>query len=766
MLLEAVEKKVERSVLAVILMTLFLISVSPVLAGEDDAEESSLEQRISRLTTQAAETDEEIDRFNQYLIQNPLPANADQEVRSRYSGYQIIIRTMENRSKQLKMIAASLTKMVESNPDAQKVDRATEILNNVENELAARPIPKADIPSPIIQTALVETRRDRERIEQERFGDIEYQIEKRQREQAQASSQSRIQEEERQRKLQEEFGDIEYEIEKRQREEAQASSQLRLQEEEMGRQRKLQEDFGDIEYKIEERRREEAQASNQLKVQESERQRRLQEQFGDIEYQMDQRAVSSEPTPAPVTVPTPAPVIVTTTLPPVEPIPAPINTPRIGENSPLAPVESIRPSVPPPIEERKKLSDILIDPMEDFNLLPNRVGARQKRIRITGRNVKIRVIGTRNGMYKVELYESGVKQPGTYFISKRWAHKTLNFTAALSAINGLDTLNTAGEAPVAECKPGEDQPVDMSEIRDAVAQDVVETSSSDFKPGCEVLSGNLSAALQDELKTCLMSIKRSITQNARDGNGRIDRDKLFCNMYKNLRPEEQHFAGSLFTSVGEAGIIATSNRTENPGSQEQVFVMKVLDNRLRKARENTGNSNLNALDMSLIHKQFSMYNSSIFPDFRDLFEPSGRAYRSQENKAIEAFISYQSNPGALEPADQVDNMNMYFNPHGMTRISNLRANRYGSAAQRRASARSKVQRLKRAGKIPQNYPDDRIAPGWDYSKLEPVNDLSYNGVGVRKRGPYMHQFYSSPSSQIYYGQGHPVPPSWRNRCSN
>ena len=766
MLLEAVERKVERSVLAVILMTLFLISMPPVLAGADDAAESSLEQRISRLTTQAAETDEEIARFNQYLIQNPLPANADQEVKSRYSGYQIIIRTMENRSKQLKMIAASLTKMVESNPDAQKVDRATEILNNVENELAARPIPKADIPSPIIQTALVETRRDRERIEQERFGDIEYQIEKRQREQAQASSQSRVQEEERQRKLQEEFGDIEYEIEKRQREEAQASSQLRLQKEEMGRQRKLQEDFGDIEYEIEERRREEAQASNQLKVQESERQRRLQEQFGDIEYQMDQRAVSSEPTPAPVTVPTPAPVIVTTTLPPVEPIPAAINTPRIGENSPLAPVESIRPSVRPPIEERKKLSDILIDPMEDFNLLPNRVGARQKRIRITGRNVKIRVIGTRNGMYKVELYESGVKQPGTYFISKRWAHKTLNFTAALSAINGLDTLNTAGEAPVAECKPGEDQPVDMSEIRDAVAQDVVETSSSDFKPGCEVLSGNLSAALQDELKTCLMSIKRSITQNARDDNGRIDRDKLFCNMYKNLRPEEQHFAGSLFTSVGEAGIIATSNRTENPGSQEQVFVMKVLDNRLRKARENTGNSNLNALDMSLIHKQFSMYNSSIFPDFRDLFEPSGRAYRSQENKAIEAFISYQSNPGALEPADQVDNMNMYFNPHGMTRISNLRANRYGSAAQRRERARSKVQRLKRAGKIPQNYPNDRIAPDWDYSKLEPVNDLSYNGVGVRKRGPYMHKFYSSPSAQIYYGQGHPVPPSWRNRCSN
>ncbi|MCF8059209.1 MAG: hypothetical protein K9K67_07935, partial [Bacteriovoracaceae bacterium] len=523
-------------------------------------------------------------------------------------------------------------------------------------------------------------------------------------------------------------------------------------------QRRIQEQFGDIEYNIQKAQEKEA---------ELRRQRALAEGLADVENQAD-LALNQERAEIPIDPvasiqPVVAPIVDT---PIVDTSLVSTTAPRIGEERLPAADPTTRPQERPAVEERKKLSDILIDPMEDFNLLPNRVGARERRIRITGRNVKIRVIGSRNGMYKVELHENGVKQPGTYFINKRWAHKTLNFTAALAAVNGLESMSEAGNAPVPECRPGEDQPVDINEIREVVAQEIVETSSDEFKPGCEVLAGNLNSALEDELQTCLMSIKRSITQGARNGSGRIDREKLFCNMYKNLRPEEQHFAGSLFTSIGEAGIIATSSQTAAPGYQEQVFVMKVLDNRLRKARADTRNNNLNALDMSLIHKQFSMYNSSIFPDFRDLFEPSGRAYRQSENKAIKAFISFQSNPGALEPADQVDNMNMYFNPHGMTRISNLRATRYKSADQRRREARNLVARLKREGKIASNYPDDRIAPGWSFGQLEPVNDLSYDGVSVRKTRPYMHQFYSNTSGRLYYGQGHDVPPSWRNQCSN
>jgi len=433
------------------------------------------------------------------------------------------------------------------------------------------------------------------------------------------------------------------------------------------------------------------------------------------------------------------PKIVTTTLPP-------------------APTASARPKA-----RSLTLSDILIEPLEDFNLLPNRKNARQVTIRTTGENVKVRVIGERKGMYRVELHKNGVKQPGTYFISKKWAHRSLNFNAALAAINALDEVNQAGKPPgeIRECAPEVegDEPVNVTEISRVMAQEVVQPSSSSFKPGCDILeSRNELESNKEQLKRCFKSIKTAITQNARNGSGQLDRNKLYCNMYKNLRPEEQHFAGLMFTSVGEAGIITKQRMTPNPKYQEQLFVMKTMDNRLRQARTSKNDSHLNALDISLAHMQFSMYNHSIFPKFRTIFEPGSRAYESDENNALNAFISFQTEPEKLSPASKVDNVDMYFNPHGMTRIADLHHSR-------RAAARNKVNRLISQGKIPADYPTHRIAPSWDFDQLEMVPNIAYDGVEVRKTRPYMHVFYRKKSgNRLFYGDPRKMPPRWRTEC--
>lgn len=573
------------------------------------------------------------------------------------------------------------------------------------------------------------------------------------------------------------LGDIEYMVEqdriKRAEEAAAAAEVLRLErerEEEAQRQASIQ--FAQQEYEHEQQRQEQARvrAAEQLAQQEAEQQRQAEgarlraerlanetaeerrqrvagEQLADLENK-----VFGGDAPAPA-----ASGVVTTEAPDSEALPA-ADSSRIGEQ---------RPVQRPPIEERThlKLSDILIEPYGDFNVLPNRRGASEIRIRTTGRNNnhKVRIVGERNGMYVIHIYKDQEKIPGSYFISKRWAHRSLNMQAALTAVELNRVARTAGVPSEIECVPGDEpvqaNPVTIEEVRELEPQAVVSTSSASFKPGCEVLEGGVGMNDRESLSQCFSSIKASIARGARGSNGQLSRTQLFCNMYKNLRPEEQHFAGMMMTSIGEAGIIAKSRSTADPKYQEQLFVMKTMDNRLRQAKADKGRSDLNGLDIALAPSQFSMYNSSIFPDFRSLFEPGSSVYARETGTAISAYMSFYNESEKLEPRSSTADIGMYYNPHGMRRISSMRSSV-------RERERAKVRRLKAQGKLPANHPNDRKAPNWDFDTLEPVNDLSFDGVGVKKTAPFMHVFYAHKNGRPYYGPRNKMPPPWRDRCAN
>lgn len=86
-------------------------------------------------------------------------------------------------------------------------------------------------------------------------------------------------------------------------------------------------------------------------------------------------------------------------------------------------------------------------------------------------------------------------------------------------------------------------------------QTVQATDDNEWKPGCEVLEGGVESADEAKLQQCMNSIKAAVTTGA----GR-NREKIYCNMYNILKPEEQHFAGMVFTSIGEAGILSDSGK--------------------------------------------------------------------------------------------------------------------------------------------------------------------------------------------------------------
>jgi hypothetical protein len=421
-------------------------------------------------------------------------------------------------------------------------------------------------------------------------------------------------------------------------------------------------------------------------------------------------------------------------------------------------LDTTQPDIPAqdPVEEETnrrplELSDVLIEPYGDFRVLPNRRGAAEETIRTSGNNTRVRIVGERGSMYVIQLYQNGERQPGEYLIDKSWAHRTFNMQAVLDMIEMGEMVEEIGDAPGdRDCLPQNVDPVDTDEIRDEVGyQEVVEPSTEEFKEGCDILAGDVSTANRDQLMTCFNNIKRAIAPRDVRCGGEIDRDKLFYNMYHNLRPEEQHFAGMMFTSVGEAGIITQNGATSAPKYQEAMFVMLTMDNRLRNMRGNHGN-NMNALDVSLMHRQYSMYNSSIFNrSYRPLFEPENNTYRTQVNHSLDAYIHFMDDRDKLEPQEVLSKIGNYYNPHGMRRVRNQ-------------AERNRVQRLKAEGKIPADHPDDRVAPNWDFDSMTLREDLSYDGTQVRTARPFKHSFYEMNNGNIFYGNDRYAPPSWRN----
>ena len=224
------------------------------------------------------------------------------------------------------------------------------------------------------------------------------------------------------------------------------------------------------------------------------------------------------------------------------------------------------------LERINQVADIRFQVVKSFDLIDERTGSKSK---IYPReNVKIRVIGKRSSFFRVRVEVNGIDTGKVFLVSKYWLKRALNMQAAYNAMMLQRTINNATNSPTGDCVENDtDQIADQQNIpatQDAnsenqdedqaieivVTEDLFEdpapivVNNSRWKPGCEVLADRKmidpeNTSQYESLKKCIKSIQNSVTRN-----GTIqDRGRIFRNLYRYLKPEEQHFAAMIFTPM-------------------------------------------------------------------------------------------------------------------------------------------------------------------------------------------------------------------------
>jgi hypothetical protein len=287
-----------------------------------------------------------------------------------------------------------------------------------------------------------------------------------------------------------------------------------------------------------------------------------------------------------------------------------------------------------------------------------------------GRVVKI--IGQNDWAFVVQIYDKGVPHKGKYLVAKKWARRALNMQAAIQVAKMNKIVKEATNAPVTECNvesvqpihnpiddDGDDDevmasttPVQEDELLDEEDKVEVTVDTAGFKAGCEVLTKAKGIAAEDRTKLlqCVNSIRKVVSENARNANGTLNRNLAFKNLYSKLKPEEQRFASMIFTAQGEAAAIVTGTP---PSIQEYQSVMKVVENRKNNANQRAGHEKYNELDMALQPAQFSMYNSND-NGWKNVLDPG---VKINFNNSVNAFISYEN--AVFAPKPQVDQVYHY-----------------------------------------------------------------------------------------------------------
>ena len=287
-------------------------------------------------------------------------------------------------------------------------------------------------------------------------------------------------------------------------------------------------------------------------------------------------------------------------------------------------------------------------------------------------------------------------------------------------------VNHEVNAPTSSCSGSVEITEDQSKVEDQNVYPEDDKKYNDYKEGCEVLGEVLKTADKQKLATCFESIKKIITEGAMS-SGKINRKKLFCNMFNKLNQKEQEFAGLMFTTLGEAGVFSSLSKVQNPKYQEQLYVMKVITNRVNQARRDFPGRVINSLDVSLSPYQFSMYNDGkLFENSTHIYKPVTMRSAKQINHGIAAFITIKSDPKSIKPQPQVERMDKYVNP-------NL------------VKCNSGVQKKYQ----PWFCKAKKITP--TFNGISPMVSKSKNG--------HMHQFFLASSSKSYYGSKKKI--SWR-----
>ncbi len=289
----------------------------------------------------------------------------------------------------------------------------------------------------------------------------------------------------------------------------------------------------------------------------------------------------------------------------------------------------------------------------------------------TDGNYEIKVIGKAGDMYEIQVKKDGEDVPGTFLTAPANIKSGVNWAAVKAIVNGMDeiargavfqpicetdnsTPPTPGlrsdGSPSAGPYSGED--TSFSGVIPEGSDTYIPPSDGEFQPGCEVLTEQpISEDKSDKLETCVKSIQQAITAGNRGSNGQLNRTKVFKAMFSRLKPEEQAFAGYVFTALGESDMWVNK---DNP--EEAMFVMKVLQNRKEMALSQGAKEPYNVLDVALDPWQFSTYNAND-PNWKKAIDPSRNTNFSG---VVEAFRR-MTDPelSKWEPKDQMDKVSHY-----------------------------------------------------------------------------------------------------------
>ena len=324
---------------------------------------------------------------------------------------------------------------------------------------------------------------------------------------------------------------------------------------------------------------------------------------------------------------------------------------------------------------------------DPFRVLPNIRGAQDIWIRPrSGEDITVHVIGERNGMYMMKIYQNGLPRKGQFLIDKDWAEKTFQLRVVDFFRYLEKELDSSTRSPSQTDCP---QPIDFVE-RQSDSTPVAPPFQSGapiqlvspsyryqgpnprdlkFHPGCEILAQPI---LEDDfvgLRHCLAKLRRIVVAG---GESSDHRDNILCNLYSKLNPVEQKFAAYTFTAALEAGIIASSKRNNSPPVpppkyQELAYVMKVIQNRTKSIQREFKGSDYNELDIVLATSQFSPYNPRIFARYVEqgfwrAEVPPG--FQVGLDHAVKAFIALQ-NDNNFSPRPQVDMVDHFYSPKSM-----------------------------------------------------------------------------------------------------
>jgi hypothetical protein len=231
-----------------------------------------------------------------------------------------------------------------------------------------------------------------------------------------------------------------------------------------------------------------------------------------------------------------------------------------------------------------------------------------------------------------EIQEDGTKVSKIFYMRR-------DINDLISAVNKVPT--------VVESKPPcREENLEAAEEAVPERPDVVPLGPvKNWLKGCHVLAKKEKMKVENDyasLNQCWESI-----QDALGTINHPNRDNVYENMYKKLNPHEKRFMAMVASSVGEAGILSRNKW------REMHAVMKVIDNRLKYAKDRGDEINPNEIDIILQDSQFSMYNGK---DREGNWESTllSSTGRPELIRAIKAYISYpHQNFGPKNTIDKV-----------------------------------------------------------------------------------------------------------------